>query len=547
MIRENTAGRLPSARLSTGMPSSRSGMVMSAYQGIHTPMPMTAGTMYHMPKDRRYYMHTIKSHMNLIRDELIKLQRQTAIYRTSGNQAAYRKMAESSAQSYSENQETLTIYNLVLEIQASQDKYVKLSYETNSLKDKNKQYLNDLENLIAAKVVREESIVTLKKEIEEEQRHVQEIIDSLPDDERAQYMDLFEANKNILPKIKDAENELKKCRENYGQLTKILQKSANKQKYYVLIQNLNKVKKHRENLEIESTQTMTPAQQRENLIQQVRTNKADTESLLNMLKLLEQDYQSKEERLEILKFQLSENNAKHLKKHKELRQREILINSFNGTFLEKAALLKSRIETSQAEILWILKASSKSLADLNFEELDNVQQNLNQSSEADINDRIKLFALRLSRLQDCKVKYEKDIENIKEKRTTLQHDIKRYENPERVKEDLDSKYHVYLTKCDELRHTLSTTKSAVTEAERVQAELDPQLYGNNIYKEIQQLEKQLEQVENEIQDLKSSMNLVQVKEPITNKLQEIDELVSVRNQQLIKSVRSKRPNSELTP
>ncbi|KAK4871718.1 hypothetical protein RN001_015842 [Aquatica leii] len=548
MIGEHGVGRVPSARPSSGVLLSRAGRVPSSHHGVHTPMPMTAGGMFRMPKDKRYYMHTMKSHMNLIREELIKLQRQTAIYRTTGNQTAFRKIAESSAQTYSENQELLTIYNLVLEIQASQDKYVKLSYETNLLKEKNKLCLTDLDNLISARVLREESIEGIKKEIEEEQRYVQEIIDSLPDDEKAQYTNLYNNNKSILPKIRKTEDELKACRESYKQLKKTLNKSVNKQKYFVLIQNLNKGKKHKESLEIESKEMLTPTQQRENLIQQVRTNKADTESLLNMLKLLEQDYQSKEERLEILKFQLSENNAKHLKKHKELRQREILINSFNSTFPEKSASLIVRIETAKNEILLLLKASAKSIADLNFEELDNIQLNLNQSSEADIKDRINLFAMRLARLLDCKVKYQKDIEAIKEKRVLLQRDLKKFENPERVKEDTETKYLSQTYKRDELRHTLLTTKSAVTEAERIQAELDPQLYDNNIYKTIQELEKELEAVDNEIQDIKSSLNQMQIKEAISNKLRDIESLVFLKNEQLVKTARAKKPKVvESTP
>ncbi|KAF5275354.1 hypothetical protein FQR65_LT04182 [Abscondita terminalis] len=504
-------------------------------------MPMTASGMFRMPKDKRYYMHTIKSHMNLIREELIRLQRKTAIHRTTGNQTRFRKLAESAAQTYSENQENLTIYNLVLEIQASQDKYVKLSYETNLLKEKNKQCLTDLDKLISAKMIREESIARIKKEIEEEQMHVQEVIDSLPDEDKAQYKDLYDTNKAILPKIRKIDEELKACRETYKQLNKTVNKSTNKQKYFILVQSLNKGKKHKETLELENQQVMSPSQQRQNLIQQVRTNKADTESLLNMLKLLEQDYQSKEERLEILKFQLSENNAKHLKKHKELRQREILINSFNSTFPQKSESLTARIKAAKNDILLILQASAKSIADLNFEELDNIQLNLNQSSEADMKDRINLFRLRLTRLRDCKTTYQKDIEMLKTKHISLKQDLKKFENPEMIREELEVNYQSQTHKRDELRQTLLTTKSAVTEAERIQAELDPQLYDNNIYKEIQQLEKQLEVVDNEIQETKSSLNVMQVKEAISNKLRDIESMVSLKNEQLIKFVLGKKP------
>ncbi|KAB0792425.1 hypothetical protein PPYR_14384 [Photinus pyralis] len=534
----------PSSRLST----SRAGRINTAFnpmssQGIHTPLPMTAGGVntYNMPKDRRYYMHTIKSHMNMIREEIIKLQRQTAVHRTAGNQTSFRKIAESSAQIYSENQETLTIYNLVLEIQASQDKYVKLSYETNLLKEKNKQSLIDLDNLISAKVLREESIATIKKEIEEEQRHVQEIIDSLPNKDKAQYMDLFAANTVIIPKIRHTEGELKLCQESYKQMKRTLNKSSAKQKYCNLIQGLNKAKQHKESLQLQSKEALTPSEQRENLIQQVRSNKADTESLTNMMKLLEQDYQNKEERLEMLKFQLSESNAKHLKKHKELRQRELLINSFNSTFLEKSKSLKERIQTAKREILLLLNASSKSISDLNFEELDNIQLNLNQSSEADINQRIQLFALRLTRLQDCKIKYEKEITKVKEKSGNLKREIKKFENPERVNEDLNTKCKHQSQKCNELQQTLFTTKAAVAETERIQEEIDPQLFDNNIYKEIQNLEKEIEEVDNEIQNLKGCIGRVQVRESISNKLREIESLASSRNEQLIKNGRSKKP------
>lgn len=137
-------------------------------QGLTGVRPIQTGSsgINRIYKDKRYYMSLMQSHMNSIREELANLRKVTADHRTTSlNRLEARKTAEVSARNYAECQEILSVYNVVLEIQNSQDKIDKLAFETTTLKERNKHVLNELDVLVNYKVRREEKVVALKKDM----------------------------------------------------------------------------------------------------------------------------------------------------------------------------------------------------------------------------------------------------------------------------------------------------------------------------------------------------------------------------------------------
>lgn len=124
--------------------------------------------------------------------------------------------------------------------------------------------------------------------------------------------------------------------------------------------------------------TLSPTQQREVLLQQVKTDKADIDTLVKVKKSLEEDLEAKRTRLAELESELDVKDNARLKKHKELRERGEHMRSFIASFDEKYNGAKEKIEENQEKILIALEYLSENITDLDLNDLDNVQYELDQ-------------------------------------------------------------------------------------------------------------------------------------------------------------------------
>lgn len=114
---------------------------------------------------------------------------------------------------------------------------------------------------------------------------------------------------------------------------------------------------------------------------------------------MEQEVNLKNEKLIELQDELNEKNTVRLKKHKELRDRDEHMSKFITSFGEKSFSIREKIYDVQEKILRALDHITNSVAYLNFEELDNVQSNLNQTSLEGLSTQFSFLTSRLQRVQ----------------------------------------------------------------------------------------------------------------------------------------------------
>lgn len=106
--------------------------------------------------------------MNNIKDEIGRLEKSTKEYKiTSLNKNEYRRQAEELAQELSKQQELLSEYNTILDINLSRTSLEQIHSETGELRRKNEHGVKELENAYNLKVKYEEQLRTIKKELAE--------------------------------------------------------------------------------------------------------------------------------------------------------------------------------------------------------------------------------------------------------------------------------------------------------------------------------------------------------------------------------------------
>lgn len=106
--------------------------------------------------------------MNSIKEEVARLNKSTSEYKVIAlNKHEYRRQAEEHAKKFAEMQESLNVYNTVLDIHLSRAKVDHIHSETAEIRKKNEAAMKELENIFNYKVKYEEQLTTLKKEVEE--------------------------------------------------------------------------------------------------------------------------------------------------------------------------------------------------------------------------------------------------------------------------------------------------------------------------------------------------------------------------------------------
>lgn len=105
--------------------------------------------------------------MNEIKGEMDRLRKASQEYKVASlNKQEYRRIAEENAKRFAEQQETLNVYNTVLDLHLSKTRVEDIEAETVRMKKQNEDTLRELENMFGYKVKCEEEIQNLRKAIE---------------------------------------------------------------------------------------------------------------------------------------------------------------------------------------------------------------------------------------------------------------------------------------------------------------------------------------------------------------------------------------------
>lgn len=163
-------------------------------------------------------MTTIQSHMNRIKDEIINLKSSTAKQKpTSASLQNDRKTAKDEAANYAQFQKQLNVLNIALEMHLSKISSEQAIAETAATNKNNTAIVEELERMFIQKTTREEMKVKLEKEIENEDKRTQIMINKLSAEQAQEYMMFSEENKKLLEKIQKVQEEIRSVKESIFQ------------------------------------------------------------------------------------------------------------------------------------------------------------------------------------------------------------------------------------------------------------------------------------------------------------------------------------------
>lgn len=210
-----------------------------------------------------------------------------------------------------------------------------LHNETVVLREKNEMLQNQLEQIFKDVKNKEMQNSHLEEMISSEKNKVNDLIHSLNLEDQNKYREyqflcenLKKENAAVYEKIEKEVNRKEK-------LSAIVMNSQSKMEAVKLQSKIREIVAKRNQLKDEESNKLSPAQEREKLISEVRINNASINGLNKQIKAISEQLSEKKLELAQIDRDLEEGSTERFVKYKELKKRDEIMENFQMTFQEQ--------------------------------------------------------------------------------------------------------------------------------------------------------------------------------------------------------------------
>lgn len=350
-------------------------------------------------------------------------------------------------------QAKLSDMNIALDSANSNITRQQMNQETSVLRERNEELQQQLEKAFSERQSKDAVNEKLEIEINLERNKINKVIESMDIADQQKYHKLdAEAQK-----LGDANNkmheEINMMINKRTNLETIIKGSTERTEAVRLLLKLNELEMKLIASKEEEQNRLTPAQEREKLINEVKENKQALTSIQRQIKLAEDTLNEKRELLRQIDDDLDEGNSERYAKYKELKVRDETMTKFMDHFKEnlqdemKSELIlkmEKRIEIRRtivfffvAEIELIKTQITSAIEQVTMNGVNLKSLGISKSALDDNNDltsengmlkEYKRLSIILKQLQILKKRTADQIENAKKEEIELQEDIQKYAN-----------------------------------------------------------------------------------------------------------------------
>lgn len=225
--------------------------------------------------------------------------------------------------------------NIALDSANSNVSRQQMQQEALALRERNEHLQIRLEATFTERQTKEVKNKQLEIEIEQERNKITDIIKSMKENDQNTYYKLEES-------IQKYTIESGKCHEQIGAILNqktsmetVIQNSSDRIEMVRLLSILNEQDQKLDKLKDDERKRLTPVQEREKLINDVRENKQALTSIQHQIKFSEDALNEKKELLQQIEDDLEEGSLERYAKYKELKRRDETMSAFMETFKEK--------------------------------------------------------------------------------------------------------------------------------------------------------------------------------------------------------------------
>ncbi|GAB0090062.1 Intraflagellar transport protein 74 [Sergentomyia squamirostris] len=550
-IRTGTASRLAAAASSMGPPSTASGqrigsaLALGVAGAAMMERPITQHGLSGLPtasgrvgtstgqrqvKDRRYWQGVLQMKIQEISQETERLAREKkALDRDQSAKKMYEKRIRETAKELANLQAQLTDMNLALDGYSSGFSRQQMQGEASAVRERNESVQTQLESLFTQRQAREESNRRLEEDIARERQKVSEMIYALAPAEQQQYRELQQLSEDLKVKTSNLHDEIESMTKQRDRLMTTLASSQPRLEAYRMQSKLSGLVTKRTSLREEEATRLSPAQEREKLIAEVRSNNQALTSLSRQLKLTEDQLNEKRELLLQVEHDLEEGNSERHAKYRELKRRDETMTAFLDTFPQAMSQEKQKIETLKNQIAYAIEQmtlqgiSLKGLARDGRVDIFGEKNDLN--SHGGLLKEYKKLSIQLRQLQLLEKRTQDQHSALKKEEIDLTEEISKFSNLDSLREDAAEKMSDLTSRLEELRNKKRVTEGVLQEAQKRSRETKDSLRSNETYRQIAHLEEKLTDLKKEnktlreaVEENRKEFNYVDIKMAAMDKL-----------------------------
>uniref|UniRef100_A0A182HX00 Uncharacterized protein n=1 Tax=Anopheles arabiensis TaxID=7173 RepID=A0A182HX00_ANOAR len=472
-------------------------------------------------KDKRYWQALLQSKIQEINQETTKiLKEKKFLDRERSARKLYEKRVKEAAKELTNLQSTLTSMNLALDNCTSGMTRQHLLNETVALRERNEHIQEQLEVIFKQRQQKDIENKALERNTEQEKNKVIEMINSLPEEDQHKYREYQALSENLRKQNAIYHSQISEMEKQKDRLNTMIMNSQSRSEAHRLKSKLKELLNKRNTLREEENNRLSPAQEREKLINDVRSNNQALASIGKQLKIVEDQLIEKKETLQQIDQDLEEGNSERHVKYKELKKRDDVMSAFMDTFKSNMnqeqqckciKLIYSKcliitqyllckhvtgIDTLKNQITYAIEQITMQGINMNGMYDAKLEGN-GFTSKNDLNSHsglmkeYKKLGIQLKQLQILEKRTVQQMNSLRQEETEALQSIQKYANLEIPRSEAIAKMNELTTILQEMEDKKRVTENVVDEARNRNHEIKINLKSNDTYRQISHLEDKL--------------------------------------------------------
>ncbi|XP_062844674.1 intraflagellar transport protein 74 homolog [Trichomycterus rosablanca] len=399
--------------------------------------------------DKSYYLGLLRSKINELTTETSKLQKEIDFFNQENSvYLSYEKRAEGLAGEIKELQGQLADYNMLVDKLNTNTEMDELINDISMLKSQNDREAQSIDSIFTERRKKEELIQAVEEDVEREKQAADDVVKKMPMEEQAKYAEMKATNEKLIQEIAVQQDELDALLNMKETLEAELAHSSVKQKAVLLHERLEELEQRHEALQAEEKSTLSPQEERERLLKQVKEDNQEIASMERQLTETGEKLKRVTEELRQLDMDMEDHQGERTQKYKELQRKEEEIDGYLETFEKNKAQEMEHMREIQANIVALLEQSSRmmnrmnQLSSVSPHELKSMQEDLSfketemqksQSTATGLSSECERLQQDLVKVEQLEGKVLSEMNSLKEKIQQMSDDMKTYRDLDALK------------------------------------------------------------------------------------------------------------------
>ncbi|XP_012059472.1 PREDICTED: intraflagellar transport protein 74 homolog [Atta cephalotes] len=303
-------------------------------------------------QDKRYYEGLLQLKIRELMQEIGIIMKDIEVQnKEKATFLHYDKRAKSLAAELMNLQAELADYNLVVDKMTLDVSKEVIEEEAKELALMNERRTAEVERMFEQRKQMEQKLHMTEKDIENERKRTEHIIESMDPPIKEKYDNLFRQKTELQEQAQQLQRELDQLSKEQARLEEQIALSPLKQEAVKLQVRIIEAEEKRDKLREEECKKLSPEDEKEQLLQKIKRDNTDIAATEAQIAEKEKKVAELEQQLEQLETDMEDTQSEKQTKYQELRKREEMMEEFMSTYEQSKQEEMEKLEKLEQEIV----------------------------------------------------------------------------------------------------------------------------------------------------------------------------------------------------